>query len=199
MGKFLKKYWVVLVLLLAVAAGAIIWFNPARTAAAESAYQTTPIERGKLTATIGATGTVRARQSAVLIWQAAGTVDTVNVKVGDNVPCRVCDGISVQDFTAAEHHLAEADLANARMALDDLLNSDAALAQAAQNLANAKQALEDAERDVIKLDYRRASDDLLDQTQAEIDIANKQISLAEDAYKRVSNRPDGDSSRRRLC
>jgi HlyD family secretion protein len=191
MGKFLKKYWVVLVLLVAVV-GAAIWFNPARTAGAESAYQTTPIERGKLTATIGATGTVRAKQSAILIWQAAGTVDTVDVKVGDNVPSGFVMAYLSKTSLPQSIILAEADLANARLALDDLLNSDAALAQAAQNLAAAKQAVEDAERDVIKLDYRRASDDLLDQTQAEIDLANKQISLAEDAYKRVRNRPDGD-------
>lgn len=192
MGKFLKKYWILLVLLLVVVVGAVIWFNPARTAGAESIYQTTPIERGKLTATIGATGTVRARQTAVLIWQAAGSVDTVNVKVGDNVPSGFVMAYLSKTSLPQSIILAEADLANAKMTLDDLLNSDAALAQAAQNLAVAKQAVEDAEKDVIKLDYRRASDDLLDQTQAEIDLANKQISLAEDVYKRLQNRPDGD-------
>jgi HlyD family secretion protein len=88
---------------------------------------------------------------------------------------------------------AQADLILAQKSLDDLLTSDVALAQAEQNLAIAKQAVEDAQKDVTKLDYRRASDDLLDQTQAEIDLANKQISLAEDAYKLVKNRPDGDS------
>jgi len=88
---------------------------------------------------------------------------------------------------------AQADLILAQKSLDDLLTSDVALAQAEQNLAIAKQAVEDAQKDVTKLDYRRASDDLLDQTRAEIDLANKQVSLAEDAYKSVKNRPDGDS------
>jgi len=88
---------------------------------------------------------------------------------------------------------AQADLILAQKSLDDLLNSNVALAQAEQNLANAKQAVEDAQKDVTKLDFRRASDDLLDQTEAEIDLANKQVSFAEDAYRAVKNRPDGDS------
>jgi len=88
---------------------------------------------------------------------------------------------------------AQADLILAQESLNDLLSSDVALALAEQNLAYAKQAVEDAQKDVTKLDYRRASDDLIDQTEAEIDLANKQVSMAEDAYKLVKNRPDGDS------
>lgn len=194
MGKFLKKYRVVLILLLVIAvAASAFWFNQNRNASAESMFQTTTIERGTLTATIGATGTVRAKQTAILIWQAAGTVDKVNVKVGDNVPSGFVMAFLSKSSLPQSIILAEADLVNAELALDDLLNSDAALAQAAQNLANAKQAVEDAQKDVTKLDYRRASDDLLDQTQAEIDLAKRRVSFAEDAYKLVKNRPDGDS------
>ena len=88
---------------------------------------------------------------------------------------------------------AQADLILAEDALNNLLNSNVALAQAEQNLAIAKQAVEDAQKDVTKLDYRRASDDLIDQTEAEIDLANDKVTYAEDAYKLVKNRPDGDS------
>jgi HlyD family secretion protein len=194
MGKFLKKYRVVLLLLFVIAVGAgAFLMNRNRNAAAEGTYQTATIERGTLTATIGATGTVRAKQTAVLVWQAAGTVDTVNVKVGDNVPSGFVMAFLAKSSLSQNLILAEADLVNAQLTLDDLLNSDAALAKAAQDLAVAKQAVEDAQKDVTKLDFRRASDDLLDQTQAEIDLANKQITFAEDAYKLVKNRPDGDT------
>lgn len=194
MGKFLKKNRVILILLLIVVIGvSVVLVNRNRNATAESTFQTSKIERGTLTATIGATGTVRAEQSAILIWQAAGTVDTVNVKVGDNVPSGFVMAYLSKSSLPQSIILAEADLINAQRTLDDLLNSNAALAQAAQNLAIAKQAVEDAQKDVTKLDYRRASDDLLDQTQAEIDLANKQIVYLEDAYKLVKNRPDGDS------
>jgi HlyD family secretion protein len=196
MGKFLKKYRMVLILLLTIAVGVSgFLYNKNKNAGTESVYQTSRIERGTLTATIGATGTVRAKQTAVLIWQAAGTVDTVNVKVGDNVPSGFVMAFLSKSSLPQSVIMAEADLVNAQKALDDLLNSDAALAQAEQNLANAKQAVEDAQKDVTKLDFRRASDDLLDQTQAEIDLANKQVSYAEDAYKLVKNRPEGDSLR----
>ncbi len=56
--------------------------NQANTAAA---LQTTTIGRGSLTATVGATGTVRADQTALLTWLTSGTVGAVNVKVGDQV------------------------------------------------------------------------------------------------------------------
>lgn len=194
MGTFLKKYRVVLILILVVALVASgLWFRQSRVANQESVFQTATIERGTLTATIGATGTVRAKQTAILNWQTTGTVDTVNVKVGDNLPEGFVMAFLSKASLPQSIILAEADLVNAQMTLDDLLNSDAALAKAAQDLAVAKQAVEDAQKDVTKLDYRRASDDLLDQTQAEIDLANKQISLAEDVYKSVKNRPDGDS------
>ena len=52
---------------------------------ANSPYQTVTAKRGQLTATIGATGTVRAAQSAILNWQTTGTVGDVNVQVGDQV------------------------------------------------------------------------------------------------------------------
>jgi len=196
MGNFIKKNRVVFIILLVIAVAASFFvIRRNASAAKETNFQTATIERGSLTATIGATGTVRAKQTAVLIWQVAGAVDTVNAKVGDNVPAGFVMAFLSKSSLPQSIILAEADLVNAQKSLDDLLNSDAALAQAEQKLANAKQAVEDAQKDVTKLDYRRASDDLLDQTQAEIDLANKQVSYAEDAYKLVKNRPEGDSLR----
>ena len=86
MREFFRKNRRVLVVLLIVAviASAFIYMRGTRVNTT-SQYQTATIERGNLTATIGATGTVRARQTAVLIWQAAGTVDSVNVTLGADV------------------------------------------------------------------------------------------------------------------
>jgi len=90
MRSFLKKYRNLLIGLLVVllVASAFIFVRRSNTDTT-SQFQTAKAERGNLTATIGATGTVRAKQSALLIWQAAGTVDTVNVKVGDNIPISI--------------------------------------------------------------------------------------------------------------
>src|SRR3972149_6273061 len=46
---------------------------------------TTPVVAGSLTATVGATGTVRANQLAGLAFKTSGTVDQVLVQVGDTV------------------------------------------------------------------------------------------------------------------
>jgi HlyD family secretion protein len=105
-----------------------------------SQFQTARVERGKLTATIGATGTVRAMQSAVLVWQAAGTVDTVNVKVGDNIPADFVMAYLAKTSLPQSVIMAEADLADAQKSLDELVSSDTARAQAAIDLKTAQEA-----------------------------------------------------------
>jgi multidrug resistance efflux pump len=121
--------------------------------------------------------------------------ERVNVLVGAGDDVKAGDILAFFPENALPQAIvsAQADLILAQESLNDLLSSDVALAQAEQALAIAKQAVEDAQKDVTKLDYRRASDDLIDQTEAEIDLAKKQVSMAEDAYKVVKNRPDGDS------
>lgn len=142
---------------------------------------------------VSASAEVVAGKYANLTFMLGAERVTILVGIGDEV--KAGDVLALFPENALPQAIvnAQADLVLARKSLDDLLASDVALAQAEQNLAIAKQAVEDAEKDVIKLDYRRASDDLLDQTRAEIDLLNKQVSLAEDAYKSVRNRPDGDS------
>ena len=144
-------------------------------------------------AIIGATGTVRAKQTAVMTWQTTGTVENVNVKVGDSVPADFVMANLAKTSLSQNIILAEADLASAKTNLETLMNSNVNLAQAEQTLANANQAVEDAQKKVDSLDFRRASDDLIAQTKDEIAIAKKTVSRAEDAYSMVKNRPDGDS------
>ncbi|HKJ38802.1 MAG TPA: efflux RND transporter periplasmic adaptor subunit [Anaerolineales bacterium] len=140
MGNFFKKYRVVLILLvIAAAAFAAFRYNQNSNADAAGQFQTATIERGSLTATIGATGTVRAKQTAVLVWQAAGTVDTVNVQVGDNVPAGFVMAYLDKTSLPQSIILAEADLASAQKNLDDLLNSDTARAQAVIALRDAQE------------------------------------------------------------
>ena len=142
--------------------------------------------------TLIAEGRIEPIHYAKIAFNTSGMVSEVLVQEGQ--PVKKGDalirlgGESDTNFAAAQ-----LELVSAQQALNDLQNSrDADFALAEKNLANAKQAVEDAQKDVTKLDYRRASDDLLDQTQAEIDLANERVSLAEDAYKAVKNRPDGD-------
>jgi HlyD family secretion protein len=139
MRNFFKKYRTLLIILLVVVIGGAV-FLVVRNARAEktSTFETTPIKRDTLTATIGATGTVRALQSATLIWQAAGTVENVKANVADVVK----KGDVLADLAKASLPqsviLAQADLVSAQKALTDLQNSNTALAQAAVTLRDAQ-------------------------------------------------------------
>ena len=145
MRNFFRKYRTLLIILLVViiGAGAFLAVRNAR-ADTSSTFETTPIDRGNLTATIGATGTVRAQQSATLIWQSTGTVENVNTSVGTTVS--VGDVLAELEKSSLPQTiiLAQADLVSAQKALDDLNNSSTALAQAAVNLRETQDSYEKA-------------------------------------------------------
>ncbi len=144
MRTFFKKYRTILIILLVVVVVfAFIWARRSNANTA-SQFQTATIERGNLTATIGATGTVRAKQTATLIWQAAGTVDTVNVKVGDNIPSNFVMAYLAKTSLPQSIIMAESDLATAQKDLDNLLSSDTARAQAVVNLRDTQTAYDKA-------------------------------------------------------
>ena len=145
MREFFRKNrrGLVILLIVAVAASAFIYVR-SRRVDTTSQYQTATIERGNLTATIGATGTVRARQTAVLIWQAAGTVDKVNVNLGADVSANDVLASLAKTSLPQSVIMAEADLVDAQNALDDLLTSDTARAEAVIALRDAQEAYDKA-------------------------------------------------------
>ena len=70
-----KKIWIPILVVLVLGGGFFIFRTINQNqAAANSMYQTEPLARGSLTATVGATGTVRAKQTALINWQTTGTV-----------------------------------------------------------------------------------------------------------------------------
>lgn len=146
MRQVLKKrtFWIILVLLV-VGVAAFFVVRGRNATAAEAQYQTATIERGNLTATIGATGTVRAKQSAVLVWQAAGTVEATHVKVGDLVRTNDVLASLLKTSLPQSIILAEADLASAQKELDELLTSNTAEAEAVIALRDAQAAFTKAE------------------------------------------------------
>jgi len=131
-SKFSRRTWIIVGVVATVLLIAIILFS--RSGNKQVTYQTAAAERGSLVATVGATGSVRAKQSAVLIWETTGIVDTLNVKVGESVSRGTVLASLDKSSLNQSVILAEADLASSQKALDDLLNSDTARAQALRNV-----------------------------------------------------------------
>ncbi len=212
MRNFFRKYRTLLIILLVViiGAGAFLAVRNAR-ADTSSTFETTPIERGSLTATIGATGTVRAQQSATLMWQAAGTVENVNTDVGATV--KVDDVLAELEKSSLPQTiiLAQADLVSAQKALDDLNNSSTALAQAAVNLRDAQEAFDKAVNyynslfkaysydklvfirkmtpfglkkipDIRKVKVKKADEETIQKAKQDMDLAEAKVQDAQRAY-----------------
>lgn len=143
LGKIPKRariIWGIVIAMVVIVA--LILANRGRTRTS-STFQTVPLARGELTATVGATGSVRAIQSAVLNWQTSGTVAQVHVKVGDLV--KKGDVLAELDMSTVPQNIiqAQASLVTAQKALQDAYSGTAS-AQAAINLKNAQDAYKKA-------------------------------------------------------
>jgi HlyD family secretion protein len=183
-------------------------------------FQFATVERGNLTATVGATGTVRSRQTATLVWMATGTVDKVNFKIGDEVRAGEVLASLAKSSLPQNIILAEAELVSAQQALDDVLDSDTARAKAWIALRAAEDAFEKAYdyREYLNYPVRKTRVDLVKQvtpygvvdipetktykvnaTEAEIakadadlDLKEAQYEDAKRAYERLAEGPNKD-------
>src|SRR3990172_4917105 len=142
-AKLSKRTWIIIGAGAAVLVILFLVFGRGGNNAA-TAFQTEKVGRGTLTATVGATGTVRARNSAVLNWQTSGTLEAVNVKVGDRVSQGQVLASLAKSSLPQNIILAEADLVEAQKALEDLLGSNTASAEALIALKDAQAAYEKA-------------------------------------------------------
>jgi HlyD family secretion protein len=191
------KFILIALAIIIVLGAAFYFWRAQKQAASSTTYQTAEAVRGTLTASVGATGTVRAGQSASLTWLTSGHIKTVEAKIGQVVA--VDQVLATLDQASMNQSiiLAEADLVSAEKALKDLQESGTALAKAEQALAVARQAVDDAQGKVDGLTQARASDNLIAQTKANIDLARQQVQDAEDNFKLFQSKPDGDTDKAR--
>lgn len=180
----------------------------------KSPYQTETLSKGSLTATVGATGSVRAAQNALLVWQTSGTVDKVNVTVGDVV--KMGDVLATLAKTSLPQNiiLAEADLVTAQGNLDDLMKSDTARSQAAIALLSAQDAYDKAKtyreslngkidlqkvtfvtiggRTFPKITYYKgyADPETIEKADNDLSLKKAQLDDAQRAYDRVKDGPN---------
>jgi len=205
--RFSRRTWIIIGVVAVVLIG-IIYASTRKSNVVT--YQTVPVERGNLVATVGATGSVRAKQSSTLIWQTTGIVDAVNVSVGDKVSHE--DVLASLDKASLNQNviLAEADLATAQKALDDLLNSDTARAQALRNVDAAEKAYTSAynyrmnlngkitiadtylEFGIPKVRYTKgyADAETIADADEKLALAEAQLNDARRAYDRLKNGAD---------
>jgi HlyD family secretion protein len=160
-----------------------------------SLFQTEEVKRGDLVAIVGATGTVHAEQSATLTWQTSGTINEVNVEVGDLVKE---DEIltELKSNSLPQTVLASiAELPAAQRELDNLNDSDSASAKAQLTLAQAQTAYQDALDDRNSLDYGRASQNTLDGLRADYVLAQDAVDQAEEMFGFFEDREADDAQR----
>ncbi|NPV76114.1 MAG: efflux RND transporter periplasmic adaptor subunit [Anaerolineae bacterium] len=162
---------------------------------ASSMWQTVTLERGELVAIVGATGTVRSNQSAVLAWQTSGKVKSVSAELDQQVSSGFILAELDQASLPQSVILAEADLVAARRNLENLKTSESARAKAYQAMIQAQKALEDAEEKRLSKDYARSDNATLDQARANFILADESLKQAEDLFSFVADLPEDDPRR----
>ena len=218
-----RAFWIIGIIALLVGAffAYRAYSNAQSAQAAQESLQTVALEEGSLAATIGATGTVRANQSATLGWQTSGTIDQVKVRTGDEAEKGQELANLAQTSLAQNVILAQADLVSSQKALDDLLNSQVQGAQALQAVEKAQQALDDAnnpelaqaraikaiadanklvetaERN-LRIAQSTASQSSIDEAQANVTLAKDRLDRARDKYEPYANKPESNLTRATL-
>jgi HlyD family secretion protein len=192
-GRKTTIWWIIAAVVLAVVAFVVIYEVRARANAA-SLYETMTIERGTLTATIGATGNVRASQTAIINWQTSGTVETVDVSVGESVQ----DGdvlASLSPTSLAQNvTLAQADLVTAQRNLDSAIHSSTQRAQAQLDLVNAQKSYDSANStlDSMLASHHGGTSADIENSRAKLTLAQKSYDQAKTMYDMVKDLADDD-------
>jgi len=187
-------WWIIGAVVLAAILFGVIYVVRTRANAA-STYQTITVDRGTLTATIGATGNVRASQTAIINWQISGTVETINVSVGDQVLGGEILASLIPASLAQNIVLAQADLVTAQRTLESLLHSSTQRAQAQLNLVNEQKAYNNANainNSLIAQSHGAPTADI-QYWESKVLIAQDQLDQAQNAYSALSDLPDNDS------
>lgn len=169
-------------------------------------YETVAVERGNLQAYVGATGTVRARQSATLLWQTNGIIDSVNAQIGDEVKQDDVLASLLKSSLNQSVILAEADLIAAQKDLENLLTSNTALLEAEQAVDDAEEAYQKAYnwrvelngkidiKEYIKDQYGNirlkeykgyASEETIEQADRDLALAESRLNDARREYERL--------------
>ena len=182
-----RKKWLLL-LLVVVVVGVLLIVNNIRQnqQKALAALETVQVVKGDLVAIVGATGTVNANQSADLIWETNGRVQSVDVKLIE----KVSQGqvLAVLDPTSVSQAInsARTELVSAKRNLEDVLQSHTAEAEAYLDVLQAEENFKTARDDRDYWNYKDAAWDVVYQyrtafIQAESDLQKAQKAVDDTA------------------
>jgi HlyD family secretion protein len=172
--------------------------------AACSSADATPTESVDLSAgenftpVVSATGIVKPEKWATLSFASGGQVTELLAQRGDLVEQGdVLARLGNVEQARAALSSAQLELINARQALDDLYeNAELYTAQAQLALANARDVLDDADYNWrVQQEGYRASDETIDEAEANLVLAENEVDRAKAAYDRLSGRSEDDPAR----
>jgi HlyD family secretion protein len=186
-----KIRWIIPLIILGVVALMVINGMRAQSAA-KNEYQTIKLERGSLVVIVGATGTVEANQTADLTWQTTGRVKSVNVKVDQQVKTGDVLADLVENTLPQSVILAQADLVDAKKALEDLINSNTETAEAYSTLLDCQQDLKDATDDRDYWNYKGTNIDRVNEARTKFITADEEYKVYKTAYDAVKDLPSDD-------
>ena len=134
-----KRTWIfVVIAIIVIATIGVLVVRNRNSSTTATQYQTIQAAKDTLTATIGATGTVRSNQTAILTWQNTGTIGIVNVKPGIQV--KAGDVLANLLLSPLTQSTLESNLVTAQENLAELTSPEA--------IANARLAITTAQTDV---------------------------------------------------
>lgn len=173
----LSKFWLPLLLLL-VALAAVVWAKPWKKADAAPRFQFTTVEKGPLSASVSASGTLSALITVQVGSQVSGQI--LEVLADFNTPVKKGQVIARLDPSTFQSRVtqAEADLASAQGAVE-VARSNLAVRQA--EASKTRVLLQDAERnlqrkqDLVAQGFISTAE--LDSAQTSADTAREQVRL----------------------
>jgi HlyD family secretion protein len=195
------RKWITILIILAIVGGGayFVYTNTPAAAPADAAatVETVALSEGNLVTTIDATGVVRPRQSATLLWGASGTVENVVVEEGLEVEAGQQLASLAQTSLPQSVILAQADLVNAQTALEDLYtNTDNAKTAAMKEIAIYADAVRDAQ---YQLDNYTVPSDMVDmETMEALDQMKAKLDAASAAFEPYKYKASGDPTRQEL-
>jgi len=162
-------------------------------ASSNSASSTAQVSLGG----VSASGVVVPAQQAQMASALGGTVQLVDVSIGDAVKAgQVLVKLAGSEKLEAAVEAASLQILTAQQALQTLnTNADQARTDAQVRLANAEKALNDAQTRRNWMNYRNGSQSDIDAAQANLILAENTLQTARDNYSSVANLGETDLNR----